>query len=55
MYFEEPVKADRLSTPFGLSTSITLTTAALIVVTFAASIIMTALNPAAMSLFTALK
>jgi len=55
MYFEAPLKEDRLSTPLGLSSSITLTTAALIVLTFAASLILAATNPAAISLLTALK
>src|SRR6185437_2313437 len=52
MYFEAPVKEDRLSTPLGLGSSITLATAALIVLTFAASVILAATNPAAMSLLT---
>ncbi|HEX4713882.1 MAG TPA: NADH-quinone oxidoreductase subunit N [Ktedonobacteraceae bacterium] len=55
MYFEDPLKEDHLSTPLGISSSITLTTAALIVVTFAASIILAATDPAAISLLTALK
>lgn len=55
MYFEAPLKEERLSTPLGLSSSITLTTAALIVLTFAASLILAATNPAAISLLTALK
>ena len=55
MYFEAPAKEDRLSTPLGLSSSITLTTAALIVLTFAASVILAATNPAAVSLLTAFK
>ncbi|HEY1352986.1 MAG TPA: NADH-quinone oxidoreductase subunit N [Ktedonobacteraceae bacterium] len=55
MYFEAPLKEDRLSTPLGLSSSITLTTAALIVLTFAASVILAVTNPAAISLLTALK
>ncbi|HEU5380467.1 MAG TPA: NADH-quinone oxidoreductase subunit N [Ktedonobacteraceae bacterium] len=55
MYFDAPVKEDRLSTPLGLGSSITMTTAALIVLTFAASAILAITNPAAFSLLTALK
>lgn len=55
MYFDAPVKEDRLSTPLGLGSSITLATAALIVLTFAASVILAATDPAAISLLTALK
>jgi NADH-quinone oxidoreductase subunit N len=55
MYFEAPAKEDRLSTPLGLGSSITLTTAALIVLTFVASAILLATDPAAGSLLTALK
>jgi NADH-quinone oxidoreductase subunit N len=55
MYFDAPLKEDRLSTPLGLSSSITLTTAALIVLTFAASLVLAATDPAAISLLTALK
>lgn len=55
MYFDAPLKEDHLSTPLGLSSSIALTSAALIVVTFAASIILAATNPAAFSLLTALR
>jgi NADH-quinone oxidoreductase subunit N len=54
MYFDAPVKEGRLTMQFGLGTSITLVTAALIALTFAASIIMTSINPAAVHLFTAL-
>ena len=55
MYFDAPLKEDHLSTPIGIGSSITLTTAALIVLTFAASVILAATNPAAVSLLTALK
>jgi NADH-quinone oxidoreductase subunit N len=55
MYFDAPLKEDRLSMPLGIGSSITLTTAALIVLTFAASVILAATNPAAISLLTALK
>ncbi len=52
MYFDAPPKPDHLTTPIGLSSTITLTTAALIVITFAASIILSLANPAATSLLT---
>jgi NADH-quinone oxidoreductase subunit N len=52
MYFDAPLKPDHLTTPIGLSSSITLTTAALIVITFAASLILSLANPAATSLLT---
>lgn len=55
MYFEAPLKEDRLSTPLGLGSSITLATAALIVLTFAASVILAATDPAAVSLLTAFR
>src|SRR6266702_3943939 len=55
MYFDPPPKPDHLPTPIGLSSSITLTTAALIVITFAASIILGLANPAATSLLTFFK
>ena len=54
MYFDAPVKEDHLTMQFGLGTSITLVTAALIVLSFAASIILAGINPAAVHLFTAL-
>ncbi len=54
MYFEAPVKDDRLSTPLGIGAAITLTTAALIVITFAASIVLALTNPAASSLISTL-
>ncbi|HTK06582.1 MAG TPA: NADH-quinone oxidoreductase subunit N [Ktedonobacteraceae bacterium] len=47
MYFDAPVKDDRLVTPFSLGTSITLAAAALIVLTFAAQFIIDAAVPAA--------
>ncbi len=52
MYFDAPPKPDHLTTPIGLSSTITLTTAALIVITFAASLILSLANPAATSLLT---
>jgi NADH-quinone oxidoreductase subunit N len=55
MYFDAPLKPDHLSTPIGIGSSIALTTAALIVLTFAASVILAVVNPAAVSLLTALK
>lgn len=50
MYFDAPLKEDHLVTPIGLGTSITLTTAALIVITFAAQLVLSAASPAANSL-----
>jgi NADH-quinone oxidoreductase subunit N len=50
MYFDAPLKEDHLSTPMGLSSSIALTTAALIVITFAAQVVLLIANPAANSL-----
>ena len=50
MYFDAPLKEDHLSTPFGLSSSIVLMTAALIVITFAAQVVLAATGPAANSL-----
>jgi hypothetical protein len=41
--------------PVGIGSSITLTTAALLVLTFAASAVLAATNPAAISLLTALR
>ncbi len=55
MYFETPAKEDRLSTPLGLGSSITLTTAALIVLTFLASAVLAVTNPAAYSLLAAIR
>jgi len=51
MYFDAPVKEDYLATPIGLSSSITLTTAALIVLFFIAQVVFLAASPAANSLF----
>jgi proton-translocating NADH-quinone oxidoreductase chain N len=50
MYFDAPLKEDHLSTPMGLSSSIALTTASLIVLTFAAQVVWLLANPAANSL-----
>jgi NADH-quinone oxidoreductase subunit N len=50
MYFDAPLKEDHLTTPIGLSSSIALTTAALVVLTFAAQVIYLIANPAANSL-----
>src|SRR5437868_8768644 len=50
MYFDAPLKEDHLVTPLGLSTSIALTTAALMVITFAAQLVLGAASPAAGSL-----
>jgi NADH-quinone oxidoreductase subunit N len=50
MYFDAPLKEDHLTTPMGLSSSIALTTTALIVITFAAQAILLLTNPAASSL-----
>ena len=50
MYFDAPLKEDHLTTPMGLSSSIALTTAALIVITFAAQVVLLLANPAANSL-----
>ncbi len=55
MYFDAPPKPDHLTVPIGLSSSIALTTAALIVITFAASLILSLANPAATSLLTFFK
>jgi NADH-quinone oxidoreductase subunit N len=50
MYFDAPLKEDHLTTPMGLSSSIALTTTALIVITLAAQAILLLANPAANSL-----
>jgi NADH-quinone oxidoreductase subunit N len=50
MYFDAPLKEDHLTTPMGLSSSIALTTAALVVITFAAQVVWLLANPAANSL-----
>lgn len=47
MYFDAPAKEDHLTTPMGLSSSIALTTAALVVITFAASLVLELTGPAA--------
>jgi NADH-quinone oxidoreductase subunit N len=52
MYFDEPVKNDRLVTPISLGTSITLAAAALILITFFAQFIIDAAAPAATQLLT---
>ena len=50
MYFDAPLKDDHLSTSIGLSSSIALMTAALIVITFAAQLVLAVTSPAANSL-----
>jgi NADH-quinone oxidoreductase subunit N len=50
MYFDAPLKEDHLTTPMGLSSSIALTTAAVIVITFATQVVLLIANPAASSL-----
>src|SRR5438876_8008583 len=50
MYFDAPLKEDHLTTPIGLSSSIALTTAALVVITFATQVVLLIANPAANSL-----
>jgi NADH-quinone oxidoreductase subunit N len=50
MYFDAPLKEDHLSTPMGLSSSIALTSAAVIVITFAAEAVLYVASPAANSL-----
>ena len=50
MYFDAPLKEDHLTIPMGLSSSIALTTAAVIVITFAAQVVWLIANPAANSL-----
>jgi NADH-quinone oxidoreductase subunit N len=47
MFFDAPVKADRLVTPPSLGVAITLTTAALLVLFFAAQVILNIVTPAA--------
>ena len=51
MFFEEPAKKDHLVTPMGLSTSITLATAALLVLTVIVQVVLNAADPAAFNLF----
>ena len=55
MYFDAPLKEDRLRTPLDIGSSITLTTAALIVLTFGASIVPATTSPATFSLLTTLR
>ncbi len=50
MYFDAPLKQDRLRTPLGLGTSITFAAAALVILTVAAQFVINAANPAASSL-----
>ncbi len=50
MYFDAPLKQDRLTTPIGLGTSITFAAAALVILTVAAQFIINAATPAASSL-----
>jgi NADH-quinone oxidoreductase subunit N len=50
MYFDAPLKEDHLSTPMSLSASIALTSAAVIVITFAAEAVLYVASPAANSL-----
>jgi NADH-quinone oxidoreductase subunit N len=54
MFFDAPSKQDHLVTPIGLSTSITLATAALLVLTVVVQIVLNAANPAAFGLFASL-
>ncbi len=50
MYFDAPLKEDHLGTPHGLASSITLTTAALLVIFFVAQLLLAVASPAANSL-----
>lgn len=50
MFFDSPKKEDHLVTPLGLATSITLATAALLVLTVAVQLVLAAAGPAAASL-----
>jgi NADH-quinone oxidoreductase subunit N len=50
MFFDEPVKQDHLVMPVSVGTSITLSTAGLIVIFFVVQLILNAANPAAFSL-----
>jgi NADH-quinone oxidoreductase subunit N len=54
MFFDEPVKKDRLVASPGVGTSIALSTAGLIVIFFIVQIILAAANPAATSLLASL-
>ena len=51
MFFDEPRKADHLVTPFELKTSIVFATAALLVLTVIAQLVLNAASPAAGGLF----
>ena len=51
MFFDEPSKADHLVTPFELKTSIVFATAALVVLTVIAQLVLNVATPAANSLF----
>jgi NADH-quinone oxidoreductase subunit N len=55
MFFDEPVKKDHLVVPMGLGVSLTLATAALLVITVAAQFVLNVATPAAASLLTFLK
>ena len=50
MYFDPPPKEDHLTVPIGLTSAIALTTAALIVITFASEVVLVLAGPAARSL-----
>jgi len=50
MYFDAPLKDERVVTPLTLSASIALMTAAVVVLTFVAGVILTLTSPAASSL-----
>src|SRR5436305_3115280 len=54
MFFDEPLKKDRLVTKFGLATSLTLSVAALLILTVVAQVVLDAATPAAASLLTSL-
>jgi NADH-quinone oxidoreductase subunit N len=54
MFFDEPGKADHLTTPFELKTSLVFATAALVILTVIAQLILNMASPAAGSLFTVL-
>ena len=51
MFFDEPKKADHLVTPFELKTSLVFATAALVVLTVIAQLVLNVVTPAAGSLF----
>ncbi len=50
MYFDPPPKEDHLTIPIGLTSAIALTTAALVVITFASEVVLVLAGPAARSL-----